>query len=215
MAAGGHLSATGRPGSQCNHGWVPARRQDLLRVCQQYERDPSPVTRHDPGLGARDAQPASGEPHLASCAGKEAAELYRIQTEDAWGRWLWLVAELVPTGNPQLETLKPSSWTLSVNPENTLEIERNLTFGRGRRADPGLAPAGQDSRVVGAIALMFHDRRVALAKMRALRPPLSAASLDYSLWLARHPPEGLEATRAAFLWWTAVHHKLRRCGTLP
>ena len=88
-------------------------------------------------------------------------------------------------------------------------------MGCGGRADPGLAPAGQDSRVVGAIALMFHDRRVALAKMRGLRPPLAAGSLDYSLWLARAPPDGLETQRAAFLWWTAVHHKLRRCGSPP
>ena len=90
-----------------------------------------------------------------------------------------------------------------------------LTPGRGRRADPGLAPAGQDSRVVGAISLMFHDRRVALAKMRALRPPLPAASLDCSLWLAPRPPKGKEVARAAFLWYTAVHYKLRRCGPWP
>ena len=78
------------------------------------------------------------------------------------------------------------------------------------RVDPSLAPAGQDSRVVGAIALMFHDRGVSLRKLSALRPPLAAASLDYSLWLARTPPDGLEHGRAAFLWWTGVHYKLRR-----
>ena len=74
-----------------------ARRQDLLRVCQQYERDPSPVTRHDPALDAQSVPMLALEPQAASVA-KEAAELYRIQTEDAWGRWLWLVAELVPNG---------------------------------------------------------------------------------------------------------------------
>ena len=85
------------------------------------------------------------------------------------------------------------------------------------RADPGLAPAGQDSRVVGAIALMFHDRGVSLRKLRVLRPPLAAASLDYSLWLARAPPGGLAHDRAAFLWWTGVHYKLRRsaCTVRP
>ena len=80
------------------------------------------------------------------------------------------------------------------------------------RADPGLAPKGQDSRVVGAIALMFHDRQHALRKAASLRPPLPPAALDYSLWLARAPPAGLEHERAAFLWWTGVQYKMRRCG---
>ncbi len=66
--------------------------------------------------------------------------------------------------------------------------------------------------MVGAIALMFHDRGASLRKLRALRPPLSAAALDFSLWLARTPPDGLEHRRAAFLWWTGVHYKLRRCA---
>ncbi len=70
---------------------VPARREDLLQVCQQYERDPSPVTRHDPALDASGTPALSGEPNPAWLA-SEAAQF------DAWGRWLWLVAELVPTG---------------------------------------------------------------------------------------------------------------------
>ncbi|KAK9909343.1 hypothetical protein WJX75_000764 [Coccomyxa subellipsoidea] len=143
---------------------------ELQRLCQQYERDPRPITEHDPGLELDSAC------DVASSSGvTDPAELYRIQTEDAWGRWLWLVAELVPT-------------------------------------DASLAPAGQDSRVVGATALMFHERRIALRKMVRLRPPMPAASLDYSLWLARRPPEGLQHDRAAFIWWTGVHYKMRRRG---
>ena len=69
------------------------RREELQRLCQQYERDPRPITEHDAGLSAESA----GD--LASSSGvTDLAELYRIQTEDAWGRWIWLVAELVPNG---------------------------------------------------------------------------------------------------------------------
>jgi hypothetical protein len=62
----------------------------------------------------------------------------------------------------------------------------------------------------GVLAQMFHERRIALRKMVRLRPPMPAASLDYSLWLARRPPEGLQHDRAAFIWWTGVHYKMRR-----
>lgn len=79
-------------------------------------------------------------------------------------------------------------------------------------ADASLLPRGQDTRVVGATALMFHDRRVSLAKMKQLSPPLQTSQLDYSLWLARSPPEGLEHERAAFIWWTSTHYKMRRCA---
>lgn len=61
---------------------------------RQYERDPRPITMHLAGLEDTDTVSfvaAGGGPH-------DPAELYRIQTEDAWGRWLWLVAELVPDG---------------------------------------------------------------------------------------------------------------------
>ncbi len=58
------------------------------------------MTMHDPGLNAElPAGPDSGsDPGLGSggFGGRDAAELYRIQTEDAWGRWIWLVAELIP-----------------------------------------------------------------------------------------------------------------------
>ncbi|CAL8467740.1 g7278 [Coccomyxa elongata] len=143
---------------------------DLQRVCKQYERDPRPITAHNPGLGP------DSTTDLSSCSYfTDPAEQYRIQTEDAWGRWLWLVAELVPN-------------------------------------DPSLAPAGQDSRVIGATALMFHDRSVSIRKMQRLRPPLPAVALNFSLWLARTPPEGLQVNRAAFIWWTGVHYKMRRKG---
>ena len=64
--------------------------------------------------------------------------------------------------------------------------------------------------MVGTTALMFHDRQSSLRKMRKLVPPLQTSQLDYSLWLARSPPEGLEHHRAAFIWWTSTHYKMRR-----
>ena len=78
-------------------------------------------------------------------------------------------------------------------------------------ADASLLPKGQDTRVVGATALMFHDRRATLSKMKRLNPPLQTSQVDYSLWLSRTPPEGLEHHRAAFIWWTSTHYKMRRC----
>ncbi len=49
-----------------------------------------------------------------------------------------------------------------------------------------------------------------MRKMQRLRPPLPAVALNFSLWLARTPPEGLQVNRAAFIWWTGVHYKMRR-----
>ena len=68
--------------------------------------------------------------------------------------------------------------------------------------------------MVGATAIMFHDRRYSLPKMKQLVPPLQVSQLDFSLWLARSPPEGLETQRAAFIWWTSTHYKMRRYGCL-
>ena len=65
--------------------------------------------------------------------------------------------------------------------------------------------------MIGATALMFHDRRATLSKMKRLSPPLQTSQVDYSLWLSRSPPEGLEHQRAAFIWWTSTHYKMRRC----
>ena len=98
-----------------------SRREDLLRVCAQYERDPAPITRHDPGLTRQSPDPAPLPAlPLARSAHAEAAELYRIATEDAWGRWLWLVAELIPTGRrlpcPLLGT-QQMAWPASVGPD--------------------------------------------------------------------------------------------------
>lgn len=62
---------------------------------------------------------------------------------------------------------------------------------------------------------MFHDRSVSIRKMQRLRPPLPAAALNFSLWLARTPPEGLHVNRVAFIWWTGVHYKMRRWVPLP
>ena len=64
--------------------------------------------------------------------------------------------------------------------------------------------------MVGATALMFHDRRATLSKMKRLTPPLQTSQVDYSLWLSRSPPEDLEHQRAAFIWWTSTHYKMRR-----
>jgi len=57
---------------------------------------------------------------------------------------------------------------------------------------------------------MLHDRQMSLSRMQRLRPPLSSAALNYSLWLARSPPEGLQHERCAFIWWTGTHYKMRR-----
>ncbi len=78
-------------------------------------------------------------------------------------------------------------------------------------ADPALRPAKQDSRVLGATALLFHDRAESLAALAAQQPPASAAAMDFSLWLTRRPPADLPHDRAAFLWWTGVDYRFRRC----
>jgi len=83
---------------------------------------------------------------------------------------------------------------------------------RARRADPGLRPAGQETRVLGATALLFHERAPSLAALAELRPPATIAGMDFSLWLARTPPADLPHDRAAFLWWTGVDYRFRRRG---
>jgi len=67
----------------------------LERTCAQYERDPAPILRHDPNFGE---EITTSLPAPSGLSYKDKAELYRIQTEESWGRWLWLVAELVPHG---------------------------------------------------------------------------------------------------------------------
>ena len=70
-------------------------RDDLERSCAEYERDPAPILRHDPNI-SQDITTSLTAP--SGLGYKDKAELYRIQTEEAWGRWLWLVAELIPHG---------------------------------------------------------------------------------------------------------------------
>ena len=70
-------------------------RDDLERTCAEYERDPAPILRHDPNISGHFTTSLAAPSGLSY---KDKAELYRIQTEEAWGRWLWLVAELIPHG---------------------------------------------------------------------------------------------------------------------
>ena len=79
--------ATTRLGASC--------RDDLERTCAEYERDPAPILRHDPNISQTIT---TSLPAPSGLSYKDKAELYRIQTEEVWGRWLWLVAELVPHG---------------------------------------------------------------------------------------------------------------------
>eukprot|EP00884_Botryococcus_braunii_P016566 jgi/Botrbrau1/3593/Bobra.0078s0044.1 len=74
------------------------------------------------------------------------------------------------------------------------------------------APRGQDSRVIGTIAILFHEREKALQRLALLESPLPASALDYSLWLSLSPPPDLPFRRAAFLWWTGVHYRYRGQG---
>ena len=76
-------------------GEIVSCRDDLERSCAEYERDPAPILRHDPNI-SQDITTSLTAPSGLSY--KDKAELYRIQTEEAWGRWLWLVAELIPNG---------------------------------------------------------------------------------------------------------------------
>lgn len=67
----------------------------MERVCEQYESNPAPILRHEPNFSSA---VSTCLPRPSGFSYKDKAELYRIQTEEAWGRWLWLVAELVPHG---------------------------------------------------------------------------------------------------------------------
>lgn len=79
--------------------WCQKCRDELERTCSQYERDPSPIVRQDPSFSP-DISTSLANPSGLSY--KDKAELYRIQTEEAWGRWVWLVAELMPHGERSL-----------------------------------------------------------------------------------------------------------------
>lgn len=77
-------------------------------------------------------------------------------------------------------------------------------------ADPSVLPPEQDSIVVGATALMFHDRLTTLEKFLKLKLPLSSKNLDQNLFLSDTPPPDLDYKSAAFIWWTSVDPGHRR-----
>ncbi len=90
-------------------------RDDLERTCAEYERDPAPILRHDPNISEHFTSALAAPSGLSY---KDKAELYRIQTEEAWGRWLWLVAELIPNGERPTSGFRTvaSSWFASNAP---------------------------------------------------------------------------------------------------
>ena len=76
-----------------------ACRAELQREARHYAARPEPVT-----CGRVDAAPPwLDEPWRAQAGDERAARTdeERIRVEASWGRWLWLVAELAPTGAPQ------------------------------------------------------------------------------------------------------------------
>ena len=77
-----------------------ACRAELQREARQYAARPEPVTR---GC-VEPAPPWLDEPWRAQAGDERGARAdeERIRVEASWGRWLWLVAELAPTGAPQL-----------------------------------------------------------------------------------------------------------------
>lgn len=79
------------------HGlWLGACRAELQREARHYAARPEPVT-----CGRVDAEaPWLDEPWRAAAGDERAARTdeERIRVEASWGRWLWLVAELTPTG---------------------------------------------------------------------------------------------------------------------
>ena len=79
-----------------------------------------------------------------------------------------------------------------------------------RCADTGVLASGHDSRVIGAIALMFHERSAALRRLGQLAPPVEAASLDLALWMRKNPPQEVVQKQATFMWWTAIDYRYRR-----
>lgn len=77
-------------------------------------------------------------------------------------------------------------------------------------ADTSVLPEGQDSIVIGATSLMFHERLSTLEKFLKLNLPLTSQSLDQNLFLAESPPPDLDYKLAAFIWWTSVDPAYRR-----
>lgn len=79
----------------------------MERDVARYAHDPSPITQ-----GATDLQPdvrweTPWDPKLYS--DRERADAFRIAQLQAWGRWIWLVAELHPQGKQLLCMDMPSA----------------------------------------------------------------------------------------------------------
>ncbi len=87
-----------------------ARSAELQREARHYAADPAPVTRGAAPL----APPWLDDAWHAQAGGPggAGAEDERVALEAAWGRWLWLVAELQPHGAPpecKRGTARPSA----------------------------------------------------------------------------------------------------------
>ena len=65
---------------------------------------------------------------------------------------------------------------------------------------------------MGAIAVMLHERKTALARLKSLAPDNPQGLLDPPLWVLPKVPEGWPADRVAFFWWTGIDTSLRRWG---
>ena len=76
--------------------------------------------------------------------------------------------------------------------------------------DSTLLPEGQDSIIIGATALMLHDRLATLEKFIKLKFRFSSKNLDQNLFLADTPPPDLEYKHAGFIWWTSIDPGYRR-----
>ncbi|KAK9804592.1 hypothetical protein WJX73_004577 [Symbiochloris irregularis] len=68
--------------------------QELQRDVHRYMMDPSPVTQRQVSMepDPRWEPPWDSSAHTA----KDRAEAFRIAQLNAWGRWVWLAAELIP-----------------------------------------------------------------------------------------------------------------------
>ena len=111
---------------------------------------------------------------LERLAEEKAAAAWEEALEDAWGRWLWLVAEARSSSEE--------------------EEEGGEGEGEGRK---------ERRKIVGAAALLFHDRSSSLRALERLSssefgsaienkkrwPRPDAMSMDYCLWLRERFPE--------------------------
>lgn len=111
------------------------RRDDLERTCADYERNPAPILRHDPNISEQLTTSLAAPSGLSY---RDKAELYRIQTEEAWGRWLWLVAELIPHG---MHCVSGSTSGVACVPLSDVDVlPYQLVTGLSDAAPQGLQP---------------------------------------------------------------------------